>query len=398
MSRTTAPTIADYQQHELARRASRVMPGGNTRTTLFVPPSPPYAVAGEGCWVEDQLGHRVIDCNNNYTALIHGHAHPAIREATAEVGSHGTAFGLPTEHEVALAELLSARTGLAQWRFSNSGSEAVMTAIRAARAFTGRDLLIRFDGSYHGTYDAVVASGSPGVPAAIAAGTIALPQGDASAFDAAIDEHGPRIAAVLVDLMPNRAGLKPADAEFVNRVRTATRRVGALLVVDEVITFRLAEGGMHRRYGIEPDLVTFGKIIGGGYPVGAVGGTVDVMAVFDPRQHEVAWGGTFSANPITTVAGLTALRAYGSDEIDRLNGMGDRLRTRLAAGGVPVSGAGSLLRVTHAGDPAQLWWDLYLAGVLAGTNGLMSLSTPMTEDDVVQIGDIITRVIERLSA
>ena len=135
------------------------MPGGNTRTTLFVAPSPPYAVRGEGCWVEDQAGHVTLDCNNNYTSLIHGHAHPAVVAALLALAPAGTAFGIPTSSEIELAEHLAARTGIAQWRFGNSGTEAVMMAIRAARAYTGRDLIVRFNGSYHGTYDAVATAG-----------------------------------------------------------------------------------------------------------------------------------------------------------------------------------------------------------------------------------------------
>ena len=393
MTHPPAPVPDRYRDHELAARARAVLPGGNNRTTLHVPPAPPFAVRGEGCRVTDQLGHVVLDLNNNYTSLIHGHAQPDVVRAAAGQLPLGTAFGLPTPHEVALAELLAVRTGLPRWRFSNSGSEAVMTAVRAARAHTGRDLLLRFEGSYHGTYDAVVAGTAPGVPAGAAAASLALPQGDREAFDATMADRGGEVAAVLLDLMPNRAGLVPADPGFVEHLRTVTRRHGALLVVDEVITFRLAEGGLHRRYGVEPDLVTVGKIIGGGFPIGGVGGTVEVMAVFDPEQHRVAWGGTFSGNPVSMVAGLEALRRYDSAAIDRLNALGDRLRDRLREHGVAVSGAGSLARVREDLPTDRLWWELYLGGVLAGTNGLLSLSTPMTEQDVDEAAGIVTEAV-----
>lgn len=382
-----------YREHEYAVRARAVLPGGNNRTTLHVPPSPPFAVRGAGCRVTDQLGHEVLDCNNNYTSLIHGHARPEVVRAATEQALLGTAFGLPTPHEVALAELLAARTGLPHWRFSNSGSEAVMTAVRAARAFTGRDLLVRFEGSYHGTYDAVVAGTAPGVPAGAAAASLALPQGDREAFDAVMAARGQEVAAVLVDLMPNRAGLVPAEPGLVEHLRAVTRRHGALLLVDEVITFRLAEGGLHTRYGVEPDLVTVGKIIGGGFPVGGVGGTAEVMAVFDPERHRVAWGGTFSGNPVSMVAGLEALQQYGSAAVDRLNALGDRLRAALGDAGVAVSGDGSLARLREDLPAADLWWDLYRAGVLAGTNGLLALSTPMTEAEVEEVAAAVTAVV-----
>lgn len=386
-----------YANHELAVRAARVMPRGNTRTTLFVPPSPPYAVRGEGCWVADQLGHRVIDCNNNYTSLIHGHAFPATLDAAREQLPLGTAFGLPTASEVELAEHLAARTTLPQWRFSNSGTEAVMTAVRAARAATGRDLVVRFDGSYHGTYDAVVSAPAAGVPDAVAAMSVALPQGDMSAFDRVVEERGAEIAVVVMDLMPNRAGLVPADPAFVAHLREATSRIGALLLIDEVITFRLAEGGMHTTYGVTPDLVTMGKVIGGGFPVGAVGGSAEVMSVFDPaRLGAVSWGGTFSANPVSMAAGLAALREFGAAQIERINRLGDTLRERLAEAGVAVSGQGSLLRITERVDLAALWWELYGAGVLAGTNGLLALSTPMSEQELGQVERAVITAVRRV--
>ncbi|MDT4937339.1 MAG: glutamate-semialdehyde -aminomutase [Pseudonocardiales bacterium] len=389
--------LADYYDDPLARRARAVMPSGNTRTTVFVPPAPPFAELGDGPWLVDQRRHRVIDCNNNYTALIHGHCHRGVHAAIKAVLGTGTAFGLPTESEVALAEHLTARTGIDRWRFSNSGTEAVMTALRGARAFTGRDLIIRFDGSYHGTADAVVDENAAGIPSSVAAASIAVPQSDSARFDAEIEKYGERIAAVIIDLMPNRAGLDAADRDFVQHIRTATRAIGALLIVDEVITFRLATGGLHKHYGVEPDLITLGKVIGGGFPVGAVGGTRDVMSIFDPlADRSVGWGGTFSANPVSMTAGLVALRAFGPDQIERLNRQGDDLRVALVSAGVAVSGHGSLARIRESVDPKELWWALYGAGVLAGTNGLLALSTPMSDDDVRQIADGVTSAVSRV--
>ena len=201
--------ISRYGAHPFPHRAQAVMTRGNTRSTVFVAPAPPYAVKGRGCLVTDQFGHEVIDCNNNYTSLIHGHAHPQVHEAVVELLANGTAFGMPTESEIGLAEILSARTGHERWRFSNSGTEAVMTAIRAARAYTRRDVILRFQGSYHGTSDAVVDAGAPGVPASVQSDVVVIPQGDVTAFDQAIERVGERLAAVLIDLMPNRAGLIP---------------------------------------------------------------------------------------------------------------------------------------------------------------------------------------------
>jgi glutamate-1-semialdehyde 2,1-aminomutase len=380
-----------YQEHSLAQRARAVMPAGNTRTTLFVPPTPPFAETGAGAWVVDQLGHRVIDCNNNYTALIHGHGHNGVRAAVAEVMQSGSAFGLPTATEVSLAEHLADRAGIDHWRFSNSGTEAVMTAVRGARAYTGRDLILRFVGSYHGTSDAVVDPRSPGIPVSVASASVVVAQGDKAGFDDAMTRHGERIAAVIIDLMPNRAGLEPADHAFVQHVRAETRAWGALLIIDEVLTFRLAKAGLHQQYDIEPDLVTLGKIIGGGFPVGAVGGAAEVMAVFDPRvDRPVGWGGTFSANPVSMSAGLVALKDFEHEEIARLNELGTTLRTVLNSSGVKVSGYGSLLQIREGLNLKALWWELYRAGVLAGTNGLLALSTPMSAEDVHTIATAVT--------
>lgn len=370
----------------LFARAVDVMPGGNTRSTLFVRPHPPYAVKGEGPYVVDSAGHRTIDCNNNYTALIHGHADPEILAAVAAVAADGTAFGLPTAYEVEMAEALGSRMGLPQWRFCNSGTEAVMMLIRGARAHTGRDVVVRFDGSYHGTYDGVVSTDAPGVPGGAVDGSIVLPQNDVGALEDAMRHYGDRVAAILLDLMPNRAGLRPVSREFAAAARALSTAHGALLAVDEVITFRLGFGGFHQSYGISPDLVALGKVIGGGFPVGAVGGRADVLAAFSPLgDGPVGWGGTFSANPVTMAAGMVALRRFADADVAELNAKGDRLRHQLADAGLTVNGHGSLLRVMVE-DTTATWWRLYDAGVLAGTNGLLALSTAMTDDVVDLVG------------
>lgn len=373
---------------QLYAEARIVLPGGNTRTTLFVPPSAPYAAYGFGSRVVDEDGHETIDCNNNYTALIHGHKFEPALEAARTAMDNGTAFGLPTRGEIQLAQELTVRLPqLDQWRFCNSGTEAVMQALRIARASTGRDLIIRFTGSYHGTSDAVTDPSAPGIPDSITESVISLPVGDTEAFERAIEEHSPRLAAVLVDLMPNRAGLQPLQESFVKLLRQRTRDTGALLIVDEVITFRISSSGMQGLFGIQPDLTTLGKLIGGGFPVGAVGGTENVMAVTDPtRDCAVSWGGTFSANPITMAAGLATLAALDDRTINELNRKGDNLRKMLADAGIAHSGAGSLTRI-FTDDIRTAWWNAYRGGVLMGTNGLLALSTTMTDDDIAMIAD-----------
>ncbi len=374
----------------LRERALRALPGGITRSTVFVPPHPPYAARGVGCKVIDVEGHEVIDANNNYTSLIHGHAHPELVRVAIEAVSSGSAFGLPTPAEVDLAELLSARTGLAHWRFCNSGTEAVMMAIRCARAHTGRDVIVRFAGSYHGTYDDVVDSAARGIPESVRNSVLVVPQGDAEAFKDALRTRGPDVAAVLIDLMPNRAGLKPADAAFVELVRSQTRHYGALLIVDEVITLRIAPGGLASVYGVTPDLMTVGKIIGGGFAAGGVGGSPEVLRSFVP-QGAVSWGGTFSANPVTMKVGRAALELFDRGAIDALNAAGDGLRAFLNASGIVANGKGSLLRLIF--ERPEDWWHLYHRGLLVCTNGLMALSTAMTRADIDRAGRIIVETL-----
>lgn len=381
----------------IADRARRVLPGGTTRTTLFVPPHPPYAVRGEGAILTDHTGHDVIDCNNNYTSLIHGHAHPEVLQAATEAAQSGTAFGLPTLSEVALAEHLRERTGIEQWRFCNSGTEAVLMLLRAARAYTGRDIIVRFEGSYHGTGDAVVSPTAPGVARSVTDSVLVLPQNDLEALSTTMRKHGDRIAAVLIDLMPNRAGLNPADPDYVTELRVLTHQYGALLAVDEVITFRLHEGGLHQKYNFQPDLISVGKTIGGGFPVGAIGGSAEILSPFVPQTPgTVSWGGTFSANPVTMAAGITALRLFGSREIAELNPRGDQLRSQLRAAGIRVNGMGSLLRLMTP-DPTKLWWNLYRRGVLCSTNGLLALSTAMTPTHLDRIAEAVIDAVGEAS-
>jgi glutamate-1-semialdehyde 2,1-aminomutase len=344
---------------------------------------PPYAVRGAGFLVVDADGHEVIDLQGNQTALVHGHAHPDIVAAVAEAAALGTSFGLPTPAEVELAERLVERIpSVERIRFANSGTEAVMHVLRVARAATGRAKILRFAGAYHGTYDDVIEAPAVGVPPGVRDSVVTVPFGDEGAFRSAVAEHGDGLACVLVDLMPNRIGLVPATASFAELLRAETAARGILLVVDEVITFRLATGGVHTDYGLEPDLVVLGKVIGGGLPVGAFGGREDVMAVTDPRADgSLHIGGTFSGNPLTMRAGAVALDLLDAAEIERINGLGDRLRAGLQARGHSVTGRGSLLRI-DAGDPLDFWWRLYRAGVLIARGGLAAVSTPMDEDTI----------------
>ncbi len=381
---------------ELYARARAVMPGGNTRTTVFAPPYPAYAAKAQGATLTDVDGQTRLDFLNNYTALIHGHAHPRIVESVTRQLTSGTAVSFPTESEVRLAELLTDRVdSLERIRFTNSGTEAVMMAVQAARAFTGRRKVARFEGCYHGTYDF---------------GDVELPFNDVDAVERVIAEHAAELAAVIVDPLPHRPGFLDPQEGFLNTLREVTRAHDVLLISDEVISFRLDFHGAQHRFGYAADLTTLGKIIGGGFPVGAFGGRADVMSVFDPTSttttpKRVSHGGTFNANPVTMVAGYASMAMMTPEQYDRLASLGQRVRTGLAdlieARGVSwqVSGQESLFKLhahprplvdyrstlpTPAEQAAieQFYMVMFGEGIILAPDLAGCLSTPMTDQDV----------------
>jgi glutamate-1-semialdehyde 2,1-aminomutase len=374
---------------ELYERALKHLPGGNTRSTVFMSPSPPYARSGKGCRITDVDGHEVIDFLNNYTALIHGHARREIVEAAVDAVASGSCFGMPTEHEIELAERLAARVGSApKWRFVNSGTEAVMAAVRLARAATGRSGVIRFQDAYHGTYDAAIQPPARGVPASVEAEVTTVPYGDIPALQEVLDGRDSNVACVLFDAIPARAGARFAESEFVHALRSETRKHDVILIHDEVISLRLAYGGVQSLYAYEPDLTTVGKIIGGGFPIGAVGGREDLLDLFDPRRTDsISHAGTFNANPVSMRAGIVSVDLLTEKEIERINALGDQLRGGLEQQGWDVRGLGSLLQVV-VDDPATLWWNLYRAGILAGGRGLLCTSTAMDESIIDHALDV----------
>jgi glutamate-1-semialdehyde 2,1-aminomutase len=307
----------------LWERAKNVMPGGNSRTTVFTAPHPAYAASAQGATVTDVDGQARLDFVNNYTSLIHGHAHPRIVEAVIRQLPHGTAMSFPTESEIQLAELLVDRVqSIERIRFTNSGTEAVMMAVQAARVHTGRPRVARFEGCYHGAY------------VENAYDDLILPFNDADGVARLIGEHASELAAVIVDPLPHRPGFIDPLPGFLPRLQDITRSHGVLLISDEIISFRVDYAGPQQMFGYSADLTTLGKIIGGGFPVGAFGGRADVMAVFDPTApstgKRLSHGGTFNANPVTMVAGYAAMEMLPADAYDRLAALGKRAREGLA--------------------------------------------------------------------
>jgi len=371
MAKTINKNQAKNRSRQLYQRACRVMPGGVSRNTVLRSPHPLYAVKGEGCHVTDAEGVERIDFANNMCSLIHGHAHPAIIASVTEQLKKGTAFTTATEAELLFAEHLCSRNvNFEQIRFVNSGTEAVMGCIKAARAYTGRPKIAKLEGAYHGQYDYAEASqtSSPvnwgdaqnpasvpvahGTPAAALNDVIIIPFNDEELALKILDKHANDIACVLIDPMPHRVGLTPARSDFITALRKWTDKNGALLVFDEVITYRSSYGGAQDWFVEKPDLTALGKIIGGGFPVGAIAGRREIMGVMNPLNKNLLFphSGTFSANPVTMTAGRTAMELFNQKAIKRLNRLGDLVRRKIQAAidraGIRacVSGSGSLFR------------------------------------------------------
>ena len=390
-------------------RAAGVLPGGSTRTTVYTPPYPPYLVSGQGLRIRDVDGNEYRDFLGNYTSLILGHAHPAVVEAVETQIRRGSAFGAPTEAEVALAEELCRRLpSVEQVRFTNSGTEATMFAIRAARAFTGRPCIATFERSYHGTHDAVM-DGAAGVPDAVAGLTVKLPWDDPGGIEAVLHGREHDVAAILIEPVQGAGGVREASPSFLAFLRELADRIGALLVFDEIISFRVGPSGGQGRAGVRPDLTTLGKIIGGGYPLGAFGGRADVMAQFDARRPgALSHGGTFNGNPVAAAAGLATLSQLTPDAYAEL----DRRRRQLSAAvqeeidrlglDAGIAAVGSLFQVfgrttesavAPGADHSDLFLGLLLEGFYLAPRGMGALPTVATDADVDELAAAIGRVL-----
>jgi glutamate-1-semialdehyde 2,1-aminomutase len=407
--------LADDAHVRRNPRGLPVLSGGYGRDAYHVGATPPYVVRGEGWRLWDDRGRELIDANGNFTTLIHGNAHPEIVEAAERALRDGASWGIPNDREWQLAERLIARMpALGQVRFTNSGTEAVMSAIRIARGATGRDGIIMTKDGYHGSSDVALTTSGPirGVPASVAESVELVPVGDIVALRAAFAAAPERFAAIVLDLLPNKAGLVAVPQEFVDEARRLATEHGTLLIIDEVISLRLGVHGLSGAYGVEPDLLTAGKVIGGGLPIGAVLGTDEAMASLDPRRSDViSLSGTFSGNPVSTAAGDAALRLLTEEAIGRVNVLGDGLRVQMSAALEPLGwearGRGSLVRAFPAAarkvDPAlqhRLWWAAYERGVALSSANLVALSTPMDENVVTDLGerliDAVTAVAEEV--
>jgi glutamate-1-semialdehyde 2,1-aminomutase len=314
---------------KLSSEAQGHLPGGNTRTTVHYSPFPLYIAKGEGSRLTDVDGHSYIDFINEYTAGVFGHSNALIAETISRTVAQGLNFGAPTEHEVKLsAELRKRFPAMELLRFCNSGTEANLLAMATARAVSGKDAIMIFNGAYHGSIFYFSHGPSPlNMPFPVVTSTFNDPEKAASD----IARHAGKLAAVIVEPMQGGAGALPATATFIAALREATERHGVLLIFDEVMTSRVHFGGLQAHFGVKPDLVTLGKYIAGGLTIGAFGGRADIMRRFDPsKPGAFPHGGTFNNNVVAMSAGYVALNKILTREVsDRMNGLGDRLRAKL---------------------------------------------------------------------
>jgi glutamate-1-semialdehyde 2,1-aminomutase len=382
--------------------AARVMPGGDTRAAGHHPPYQLTLVRGEGPWLTDVDGHRYLDLIGNFTSLVHGNAYPPIIAAARRAMEDGTNWPARNVHAVALAEEIVARVpSVEQLRFTNSGSEATMVAVEIARVATGRRLVLMARYGYHGSapHFEVGTHGHEGPE------TLVATYGDAAEFTAILAERGEEIAAVILEPVMGSGGLLAASADFLVSVQQAARSAGALIVLDEVITLRLSIGGAQQVLGVRPDLTAMGKIIGGGFPVGAVGGREELLALCDPSRPRLFHSGTFNGNPVTTAAGLVSLQHLDREQIDgmgaRAAGLEDVLGKAAAEAGLALSirRAGSMLQLFFSPAPpaatplrtdGELITAFHLAalnhGVFLAPRGLLALSTVLDDGHLEDAG------------
>ncbi len=373
-------------------RAQKVLPGGISRLLTWVDPYPIYAKRGAGAYIEDADGTRRLDLMNNFASLIHGHAYPPVVKAVGEAVANGSCFAFPTELEIQLAELLCERIAATdKVRFCNSGTEAVMIALKAARARTGRHRIAKIEGAYHGMYDHAEVSldstpenwgntpaSTPhvhGTPPAVLEDTLVLPLNQPEEAARLVKANADTLAAILIDPVPTQIGMIEMEADFIQAIQAVAREIGGLIIIDEVIAFRLGYHGAQARYGITPDLSTFAKIIGGGYPVGAITGTDDAMAVF---SHEKGTplnpsSGTFTGNPVSMAAGLATMTALTPGVYGRLEAMGERARAglrnafKMAGRAGQVTGVGAMFQIHFHDRPMS---DYRSAFAKAGEHAL----------------------------
>ena len=410
---------------------------GPAKGAFYYPPFPLVMERGEDCYLYDVEGRRYVDCANHHTTLILGHNHPAVVKAIADQLSRGVVLGAPAGVEAeACIELCSRVASLDRVRYCNSGTEATLHAIRLARGFSGRGKIAKFEGGYHGSHDAVEISVAPpldkagpadapnSVPTAggmspyAGQDVVMLPYDNEAAVEKILTANRDDLACVIFD---PKAGTMAQRPEFVRFVRGVTRKLDLLLIFDEIVGFRVGRGGLQEYYGIDPDLTTYGKVVGGGMPAGAFGGRADIMDLFDPTKEPPGFfqSGSFSASPLVMVAGLATMQQLTPEAFDHLNGLGERLKEGLdrvfanAGVGGQALVLGSLFSIFFADEMPYtyramaaadktlahpLFHSLLDQGYFLGqTLGMCCLSTAMEEDHVDGLVDAFANGLRYLT-
>ena len=413
---------------ELFRRSCNVFPGGSTRHPIMYKPYVVYAAGAKGCRITDVDGTERIDFVNNFSSLIHGHAHPKIVEAVTGQIRQMTSSTMPAESALDLAELLAERIpSVERIVFGNSGTEAVLFAVKAARAYTGRSKIAKIEGGYHGQYDQVQHSfsstpdnwGAEDAPVTVALdkGTpqevldllVTLSPNNVEASRTVLRRHADELAAVIVDPIPQRLVAEPLTQEYLTMLREETANLGMVLIFDEIISFRAGYHGAQGNLGVIPDITTVAKIMGGGFPIGAMGGRKEIMSVFDASTGPVSvfHGGTFTANAVSMVAGFTAMSLLTPAAFEQLEGQGDRLRKGMVDAGeaanypMQARGTASMTHAVLTDKPFSTYRESVISmgpdymdklahfhrsmlneGVLMSPQGAFYGSTPMNDADI----------------
>lgn len=408
-------------EHKIAQK---FMPGGETRSICFHKPYPLTIDKGKGAYLYDIDGNSYIDFLNNYTAMIHGHANEQITEAVNKSLLKGTAYAATIPEQVEFSELLCNRIpSVEKVRFCNSGTEATMFAIRAARTFTKKTSIIKMEGSYHGTHDLAAWEtdyNTAVFPKGISEDIYTVPFNDAEIVEEIMLQDSDNIAAILIEPVMGVAGVIPPKKDYLKKLRQLADQYQVVLIFDEVQTLRLDIGGAQEKYGVKPDLTCMAKIIGGGFPVGAFGGKAEIMNMFDPSKNNfLAHGGTFNGNKVTMSAGIIAMKLLNQEKIKKINTyaieLEDGIKKIIAQLNLPISltRVGSMLNIhftkkepSHYSETLHsnkeliniLHLKLLNRGIFIAPRGLMNLSTVMTEQDIKDTEVVFREVLQEMAS
>lgn len=426
------------RSQEAYQKAKQVMPGGDTRTTSYYKPYTISVEKAAGSKLIDLDGNEYLDFLCNYTSIIHGYVHPLIEKRVQAAMALGTAVPASIPEQAQLAQIICERVpSIELVRFCNSGTEATMFAIRAARAFKGRDGIIKMEGGYHGSTDLVEFSVKPsitpglkrsqieptpdsaGVPMNVGRDIFIAPFNDLGAIEAILKNKAKEIAAIIVEPMMGAAGIIPAQPGYLAGLRRLADEYDVLLIFDEVQSFRLAVGGAQERYNVIPDITALGKIIGGGFPVGAFGGRAEIMEPFDPSNpKKIGHGGTFNGNRITMAAGVASMELLDKEAINHLEKLAQRLENQLKSAialySIPASitRAGSLLNLHFTTEPPLNYaathspnkkllplyhLEMLNRGIFSAPRGAFVLSTVMTEEEIDTAAKAFRDVMQKIA-